>query len=78
MWFNGCRMKNTVPIGIPIYIAKFNAMTVIPSPNTCASLPLSASDIIDKVEIIGVMYNLTASWKNGFSLSQSATVGANE
>ena len=50
----------------------------IPNPNTSSSLPSSANDIIDKVEIIGVINTLTASLNTGFSLSQPATVGANE
>ncbi len=57
---------------------KFNAITDIPKPNTCASFPSSASVIMDKVEIIGVIKTLTASWNTGFSLSISAIVGEKE
>ena len=56
----------------------FRVITEIPNPRTWASDPSSASDIIDNVDIIGVMKVFTICWNIGFSLSQSATVGANE
>ena len=61
-----------------MYMPKFNAITDMPKPNTWASFPSSASVIMDKVEIIGVIKTRTTSWNTGFSLSISAIVGEKE
>ena len=80
-WYCDLRCLLTVIIakaGIPMYIPKFNAIKEIPNPRTCSSEPSSASDMIERVEISGVIKALTASLNIGYSLWVSAIVGANE
>ena len=58
-----------------MYNNVFNS--IIPIPYDTISASESAFSMMERVEIIGVMYARTISLKNSFSLSKSATVGEN-
>ena len=68
---------NPASAGATTYMPRLSAITDIPKPRTSASEPTSAKVMMDKVDNMGVMNNLTASRNIGFSRSASAIAGEN-